>query len=71
MTVLRGICRFLYDFIVGDDWKIAAAVIAALAIGLALLALGTAPAAVVVLTAVAVAVGFTAAILIDVRRRGS
>ncbi|GAB3845356.1 hypothetical protein ACFPIJ_38145 [Dactylosporangium cerinum] len=71
MTVLRGIFRFLYDFIIGDDWKIAAAVVSALVTGLALLALGTPPAITVILTAVAVAAAFTAAILIDVRRTGS
>jgi hypothetical protein len=70
MTVLRGIFRFLYDFIIGDDWKIAAAVIFALTIGLALLALGISPAATVILTAIAVAVAFTAAILIDASRAG-
>lgn len=70
MTVLRGIGRFLYDFIIGDDWKIAAAVIVALVAGLALLAVGVSVAATVVLTAVAVAVAFTAAVIIDVRRPG-
>lgn len=35
MSVLRavkGVFAFLYDFIVGDDWMVAAAVIVALAI---------------------------------------
>ncbi|MET7422079.1 hypothetical protein [Dactylosporangium sp. NPDC005555] len=71
MTVVRGVLRFLYDFVIGDDWKVAAAVVSALGIGLALLALGAPPAITVVLTGVAVAAAFTAAVLIDVRRTGS
>jgi hypothetical protein len=31
-TGLRGFGRFAWDFIVGDDWKIAAGVIVALAV---------------------------------------
>ena len=31
MKQLRGIAAFLYDFIIGDDWKIAAGVAVALA----------------------------------------
>ncbi len=30
MTVLRGVGRFVYDFVIGDDWKIAAGVVGAL-----------------------------------------
>lgn len=30
MTVVSGFARFWYDFIVGDDWTIAAAVVVAL-----------------------------------------
>lgn len=32
MGVVRGFLRFWYDFIVGDDWTIAAGVVAALAV---------------------------------------
>ncbi len=32
MRYLRGFFAFWYDFIVGDDWRVAAAVIVALAI---------------------------------------
>lgn len=32
MTVLRAFGRFWYDFIIGDDWKIAAAVVLAVAL---------------------------------------
>lgn len=37
MSRLRAFGRFCYDFVVGDDWRIAAVVLAALA-GVALLA---------------------------------
>jgi len=32
MTRLQGLLRFLWDFIVGDDWRIAIGVAAALAL---------------------------------------
>jgi hypothetical protein len=31
VTVLRAIGRFWYDFVVGDDWRVAAGVVVALA----------------------------------------
>jgi hypothetical protein len=68
VNILRGIYRFLYDFIIGDDWKIAAAVITALTIGLLLLAAGLPTTATVITTAALVATAFTIAMLIDVRR---
>jgi predicted branched-subunit amino acid permease len=32
MKQLRGFLAFLYDFVIGDDWRIAAGVVAALAV---------------------------------------
>lgn len=32
MSYIRNFLNFLYDFIIGDDWTIAAAVVAALAL---------------------------------------
>lgn len=32
MSRLRALARFLWDFVVGDDWRIAAAVVTALAV---------------------------------------
>ena len=68
MSVLRGFLRFWYDFIVGDDWKIAFAIVLALAIGAAL-ASGEladsrwlAPA-----VGFGVAAAFVASLLVDVR----
>jgi hypothetical protein len=33
MRILRGFLRFWFDFIVGDDWRIAAGVVTVLAVG--------------------------------------
>ena len=43
MRYLRGFGRFLYDFIVGDDWKIAAGVCLMLAFGALLVAATSVP----------------------------
>ena len=43
MRYLRGFGRFWYDFIVGDDWKIAAGVCLTLAIGAVLVAATSVP----------------------------
>ena len=69
MRILRGIYQFLYDFIIGDDWKIAAAVVVALGSGLILLVAGVPEAAVAVITSVLLAAAFTIALVIDVRGR--
>ena len=33
MRFIRGFGQFWYDFLIGDDWKIAAAVVTMLAVG--------------------------------------
>lgn len=38
MTLLRGFVRFWYDFIVGDDWRIALGVVLVLGAGALLVA---------------------------------
>jgi hypothetical protein len=38
MGLVRGLLRFWYDFIVGDDWRIAVGVVLVLAAGAALVA---------------------------------
>lgn len=68
MSVLRAVGRFAYDFVIGDDWKIAASVGTALAAGTLLLAAGLPAGAAVLLTAGLVAAAFTVAMVIDVRR---
>jgi hypothetical protein len=68
----RGFVRFWWDFIVGDDWRIAAGVVVVLAAGALLVARTAAPDGLVaVLTAlgiVVVAVGSIAASALRARR---
>lgn len=67
MRLLRGIGQFVYDFVVGDDWKIAVAVVTALLIGILLLVAGLPPAVTAVVTAGLLGVAFTVAMVVDVR----
>jgi cytochrome b561 len=60
--------RFWLDFVVGDDWKIAAAVATVLGIGAVAAAASADPSWLAPVTGVAIALGFTIAVLIDVRR---
>jgi hypothetical protein len=69
---LKAFGQFWYDFIIGDDWKIAAAVVIALGITVATLRadiLGDA--ALCILGAVLVVIGFSISLAIDVRPRRS
>jgi hypothetical protein len=68
MTFLRSVGRFLYDFVVGDDWKIAAGVVGALLVGTLLLVAGVPRVATVLVTAGLIGAAFTAAMVVDVRR---
>jgi uncharacterized membrane protein YGL010W len=67
MRVLSAFARFWYDFIIGDDWKIAVAVIVALAISVALLRADTSTAVLAPVTGLLVMVTFVAALIIDMR----
>jgi hypothetical protein len=67
MRVLSAFARFWYDFIIGDDWKIAVAVIVALAISVALLKADTSTDVLAPVTGLLVMVTFVAALIIDVR----
>jgi len=71
VSVVRGFGRFWWDFVVGDDWKIAVAVVTALTAGtvVAVLAAATAswPAPV---AGAAVVAAFASALALDVRRSG-
>ncbi len=68
MTVLRGVGRFVYDFVIGDDWKIAAGVVGALLVGALLLVADVPPEVTALVTAGLVGAAFTAAMVVDVRR---
>jgi uncharacterized membrane protein YGL010W len=67
MRVLSAFARFWYDFIIGDGWKIAVAVIVALAISVALLRADTSTAVLAPVTGLLVMVTFVAALIIDMR----
>jgi hypothetical protein len=73
MRFARGFARFWWDFIVGDDWRIAAGVVAVLAAGALLVADTSAPdglvAALVAVGIVAVAIGSIFASALRARRR--
>ena len=70
MTVLSAIGRFCYDFVIGDDWKIAAAVVTALGITLALLLSGlVGGGTLTVLGGLLLLVAFSASMVIDVSGR--
>jgi len=65
----KGFGQFWYDFIIGDDWKVAAAVVIALGVTLALLlsdVLSTTSAT--VFGGVAVVVAFVTSMVIDVHQ---
>jgi hypothetical protein len=69
MRFVRGVGQFVYDFVIGDDWKIAAAVVSALLVGVVLLVSGVPPTATILITASLVGAAFTTAMVVDVRRR--
>lgn len=68
MSFIRGFGQFWYDFIIGDDWKIAVAITFVLLVGVALLM--TSPishGALAIFMGVMLLVAFSVALLIDVR----
>ncbi len=62
MNAVAGFGRFWWDFVVGDDWRIAAGVLACLATGAVLVSATDASDAVV---SVVVAAGIVAAVALD------
>jgi hypothetical protein len=72
MTHLRTFGKFWYDFIIGDDWKIAVAVLTVLLTGALVVLAGVGDAAVIApLLAIGLGAAFAVSLLIDanVRRR--
>jgi hypothetical protein len=68
VRIVKGFARFWYDFIVGDDWRIALGVVAVVGCGAVLVATGAVGhAAVAVLTAGGIVVVVTASIVIGAR----
>jgi len=62
----KAVGQFWYDFIIGDDWKIAAVVVTVLVVAAVLVARGVGSAAAIPLFAAAVIIGFVAVMFIDV-----
>ena len=70
MALLKGFGRFWYDFIIGDDWKIAVAVMATLAVTVGGLLAGLlGPTSATVFGALVLLVVFGVSMTIDVRRQ--
>jgi hypothetical protein len=70
MKLVRGFGRFWYDFIVGDDWKIAACVVVALGIAAALVAAhALGDTGLVLVAAAGIVAGFVTSLVVDVRSR--
>jgi hypothetical protein len=68
---VKAFFQFWYDFIIGDDWKIAAAVVVALAAGAAaLLTESIDSAALPLFVAIGLGAAFAASLLIDTNPRG-
>jgi hypothetical protein len=71
MRVLKVIGDFFFDLIIGDDPKIAVAVVLSLAVAAGLLlATGVQAATVVVVGAAVVVAAFTVVLLVDTRSAG-
>jgi hypothetical protein len=69
MTLLRGVWRFWYDFLVGDDWTIACGVVVVLAVGAAVVRLVDVDTHVVTAVLALVFMGlFAVSLLTDSRR---
>jgi hypothetical protein len=72
VTVLKVFARFWYDFVIGDDWKIAATVAAVLLAGAALVAAEVLPERLTpVLIGAAILAAFTVAMVVDTRARSA
>jgi hypothetical protein len=65
---LVGFGQFWYDFVIGDDWKIAAAVVSVLVVGGLLVTAGVVGALLPPLLALGLAAAFAVAMAVDVRR---
>jgi hypothetical protein len=69
MKALRAFGRFWYDFIIGDDWKIAAAVVIGMYICFGLMTFsGLSDAWVALLSCLVLMALFVVSVLVDVRR---
>jgi hypothetical protein len=70
MALLKGFCRFWYDFIVGDDWTVACGVVVVLAVGAAIVRLTADDSHVLTVVLAVVIMGLFSASLVRGARRG-
>jgi hypothetical protein len=68
MNLLRAVGRFLYDFLIGDDWRILAGVLASLLVGRLLLATSLPATIVALLTGALLVASFVLNLLVGARR---
>jgi hypothetical protein len=68
MRIVRSVLRAGFGFVIGDDWKIFAAVVAALGSGLLLLVAGFMATVAAVIAGLLVGILFATAMIIDVHR---
>ncbi|MGW3955320.1 hypothetical protein ACWEKM_31300 [Streptomyces sp. NPDC004752] len=69
MAFIRAFAGFWYDFVIGDDWKIAVAVLLVLMVGAVAVLSGVGGVALLPpLLGVLFGAGFTATMLIDTRK---
>ncbi len=70
MRFVKGFFQFWYDFLIGDDWKIAAAVLVVLSVGAVIVRNFDYDSGVLTaLLALGLGAAFTTSLLIDVRPR--
>lgn len=72
MKFLKSFGQFWYDFIIGDDWKIAVAVVLALGLVCAVMTANVlSDGALTILGAVAIVTAFAISLIIDVRPKST
>ncbi len=67
MSVLKGIGRFWYDFVIGDDWKIAAVIFTTVALGAVVASLSSSS-WVAPVVGIGLALAFVLSLVVDLRR---
>ena len=65
MSIVKGFGQCWYDFIVGDDWKIAAAVVTALSLGAVAAAAMSDVSWLPPVVGLAIAIAFTISLVVD------
>lgn len=70
LSLLRGIGRFCYEFVIGEDWKIAVGILLAVVVSALLAAFTTIPGQLLApLIAILIMTAFTIGMIIDIRRK--